>query len=601
MKKYLIFASAILALASCTSDTYLGTEEQLAIAKGEQPISFGYDVPAATRATHEASAELLNNNFVIWGTKTLSSSTQTVFNNYQVNYVASTANTTPSNSADWEYVSYKNLPYGTTTTSGGTLNNDGVKTNAAATTDAIDQSIKYWDFNATQYDFFAYSLGKGDAPSDPSSTTYAKATALSSNTYQLSGTSAQLGACYISELKTMTPVTSSTQVRLTFISMFSKVKLAFYETIPGYSVKDVKFYPSASGSAGDVPYLFASSSTLPNGGTYTITFDSDGKPQLALSGATTTANIAFGTGLTPTADEDYKETAGTYYIGRTSDAATPTDEVKFLPNPQNTASLNIKMDYTLVSRDGSGETIQVTGATAVIPAAYAQWKPNYSYTYIFKISDNTNGSAGAGVGLYPITLDAVVNEEPGGYQETITTVAQTSITTYAKGQIVTQNNEYTAGDIYVVVGNGISLSNSTAKLYTATVEAGAAQGITEQTVANALVNGTETSGTWTITDANGKDLTVTSVNGLTTGLTEVPASDAPDGYAISVNCAKFTASANTTYVFEYIKPAVPAVPATYYEAGDAEVIAGTQNVGDLKTPGSPGSPEEHHYKVIKVK
>ena len=104
-----------------------------------------------------------------------------------------------------------------------------------------------------------------------------------------------------------------------------------------------------------------------------------------------------------------------------------------MPNPQNTNALHLKMDFTLVSRDGSGETINMTGATAVIPAAYAMWQPNYKYTYIFKISDKTNGRTGVydptqaddatvnsdPAGLYPITFDAVVvNAEEDGTQET---------------------------------------------------------------------------------------------------------------------------------------------------------------------------------------
>ncbi len=106
--------------------------------------------------------------------------------------------------------------------------------------------------------------------------------------------------------------------------------------------------------------------------------------------------------------------------------------------------LNLKVDYTLLSTDGSTETITVTGANAKVPKEYASWKSGYAYTYIFKISQNTNGltnpSAGP-AGLWPITFDAVVmNDEVDGVQETITTVATPSITTYAKGVVVTGNN-----------------------------------------------------------------------------------------------------------------------------------------------------------------
>jgi hypothetical protein len=101
------------------------------------------------------------------------------------------------------------------------------------------------------------------------------------------------------------------------------------------------------------------------------------------------------------------------------------------------APLLVKCDYTLTALDGA-ETIKVTGATAAIPAAYAKWAQNTSYTYLFKISDNTNGSTGEvgkdPEGLFPITFDAVVVEEENGTaQGTVTTVSTPSITTYQEG------------------------------------------------------------------------------------------------------------------------------------------------------------------------
>lgn len=97
----------------------------------------------------------------------------------------------------------------------------------------------------------------------------------------------------------------------------------------------------------------------------------------------------------------------------------------------------IKCDYELTSDDGSGETINVKGATAAIPAAFSKWEANTRYTYLFKISDNTNGTTGKPgtdiPGLYPITFDAVVKDEKQG---TITTVATPSITTYQEGSVV---------------------------------------------------------------------------------------------------------------------------------------------------------------------
>lgn len=617
MKKNYLLATAlaIMTMASCSDNDFVGDQEALN-SSGNGAIVFNMNTPAVTRApkTGSDAAGDLNKNFVVFGYKTVSSSPQTVFDNYQVNYVdasGSSAHSTESNSAGWEYVGYKNLPDGVSTNVGVTAFS-ALTGSGQANESAIDQSIKYWDFSASQYDFFAYSLGAG------SESTWAKASAMSNSTYSLEGTAAQLGTCYLSNKKSITPSTSETEVDLEFRSFLSKVQLGFYEIIPGYSVKDVKFYPSSDGASSTTPSLYAASEVLPNGGKYTITFDSEGKPQLALAASdptpTTISKIDFSSTLTNYAAADYKE-ASASYLGRASNAATLTDIINVLPNPTNTNALNLKMDFTLVSRDGTGETINMTGATAVIPAAYAQWKPNYKYTYLFKISDNTDAQSGSITGLYPITLDAIVADAQDGTQETITTVSDPSITTYANGEMVTANDEYLTGaNIYVVVDNGTTLTVGTnAKLYTATVQDGAAQGITEETVKNALANGTESpTGTWTVTDALGKNLVVTSAAGLS-AITSIDASDAPDGHAITVNGAKFT-PAEPTFTVVASGTSVTAGD-EYYTAADGSTKAtvaangtASENQYWTKTATTAGyyvfeytdSSSNKHYKVIKV-
>ena len=577
MKKNLFFAAiALVALASCTSDDFVGDKNLQEANNSGGAINFTMNTPAVTRANRTGSdaAGDLNKNFVVFGYKTVSGTASTVFDNYQVNWVTGTAGSTESNSADWEYVSYKNLPYGTTTTSGGTLNNNGVSANATGSSTNIIQSIKYWDFSASAYDFFAYSLGAGDTENSP--TTWAKASALSNSTYTLEGTAAQLGTCYISKKNHIAP--STAEVDLVFLSFLSKIQLKFFETIPGYSVKNVKFYigddTKSTGTAandGLAPALYTSS-TIPTGGKYTITFD-ENDPVVTLTGtaSSTVTSISFPeaeTGspakwLSGLVGKEYQEANETVYLGRTANAASASKQITVLPNSTG-APMTLKVDYTLVSRDGSSEAITVTGATATVPADFTKWKPNYAYTYIFKISDNTNGSTGGSTtGLYPITLDAIVTETLDGSQTTITTVSSTSITTYQNGAVA---NEYIAGNIYVVVGDGsTALTSSNAKLYTATIEADAAQGldadgnpaITEEMVANALTKTPDGSGNYILTDANTKKLTVTPVasdatDKLVVGETSIPTTDAPGGKELAVNCAKFAASDNKVYVFEYI-------------------------------------------------
>ena len=105
-KKFWILAAiASVALASCSNDEYFGDPGGIT---GERAISFDYQFQNATRGS-EADAQKLNNQFIVWGEKNESgggaiSDGNLVFKNYLVKYTASTANTTTSNTNDWEYV-----------------------------------------------------------------------------------------------------------------------------------------------------------------------------------------------------------------------------------------------------------------------------------------------------------------------------------------------------------------------------------------------------------------------------------------------------------------------------------------------------------------
>lgn len=127
-----------------------------------------------------------------------------------------------------------------------------------------------------------------------------------------------------------------------------------------------------------------------------------------------------------------------------------------LPSEGAASAITLRIDYKLTSVDGSKETINVKGATATVPAEYTEWKSGFAYTYIFKISQDTNGSTGgSSTGLTAISFDAVVvDDEANGFQETITTVSDNSITTYGykDNKVTTGGNEYADGsDIYATV------------------------------------------------------------------------------------------------------------------------------------------------------
>lgn len=572
-KKLFLAALATLAFASCVNDEFVGDNSPTALGNGA--ISFGFNLQNATRGaqTHTASAATLHNQFVVWGEKSAStpetgSAGTPVFINYVVNYGASSAGSSESNIADWEYVGQ--TPYA-----------DTKVVASAAPTAVTQQTIKYWDFTNKYYTFTAFSALPADISGDKVIVTknVSGTTAYDKGYTMAVKADASINDIYFAdrELVTAATATKATAVQLDFRSLVSKVRFGFYETIPGYSVKitDVKFNSGASHTSdGENKFGVDGLITVPgNTTTFTVTYDNGSE----IAANENKAKVVVSTPNT----QGYLSTTATSFFGTTLGTASNNplwendgDFTTFLPNTENITDLTLTISYTLTSTDGSGETIDITDATAKVPAAYAKWQSNYAYTYLFKISDNTNGSAGQEIiGLYPITFDAVVVEDEAGNQETITTVSTPSITTYAEGEVVTAKNEYlTGGNIYVTVDKAGTVQTLTvgtnANLYIVTNNTGvgsATQEITEESVANALAHGTPSDGsepadgvndTWTVTGVGMKNLVVTALNVPTlTATTKIDKADSPTGVDITVNGAKFTPTAAGTYVFEFIDTA----------------------------------------------
>jgi hypothetical protein len=116
MKKNLSYAAlAIMALVGCTSNDYVGDQNQLENTEIIRPISFGFDVPRPTRAAGAEAATALGNQFIVYGEKgSITNAAPTegnyVFPNYQVNYIDNSSYTTTSNTKGWEYVGYTSVP-----------------------------------------------------------------------------------------------------------------------------------------------------------------------------------------------------------------------------------------------------------------------------------------------------------------------------------------------------------------------------------------------------------------------------------------------------------------------------------------------------------
>lgn len=627
MKKYFYLATALVALAACSNEEYVG-DNSPTLGEGNGSIQFGFETQAMTRADKVGSdaATILQNQFIVYGTKhenaeaATAANDEVVFTNYKVEYTANTAGTKSSNTNNWDYVGL--TPY------------DAAKVSPAVTS----QGIKYWDYSAANgYTFYGIASKADIETNEKITITKTTAGTGGSPTVYDKGYSvvvspgAELDKLFIADRKTVAKGDYNKPVTLKFRNFASRVRVGFYETIPGYTVTINNFYAdddaaaaiTTFGAMGDAKTTFSAAlqnvsttPTSPATNTMTVTYYDntsgiENQPKLTATTVDYDYNLALGTGVVgsalagSSAEPTWDKTSGAY-----------TNVIPFeASNP-----MLIKVDYTLTADDGSGETIKVLGANVVVPTQYVQWRPNYAYTYLFKISDNTNGTTdGSTAGLYPITFDAIaVAVADNNTQETITNFEDYSITTYANGSKVTVNNEYKAGeDIYVVKTNnstgavvapaaiGTALNN--VQVYTATTTGDA---ISEATIKANLTG-----------SPNGITLTAATPAATLVADGVVPAAEKPDYEFVANGAVKFTPAAEGTYVYVFTRT-VNVAP-TYAEVGSAAFSGSTtyyfktsanvyyaaeginaDNFADYKaslfTQTDAGTPGVYDVKVIKV-
>ena len=582
MKKYLFIAASALALASCSSEDFVGTEGGNVDNGANKAINFAGETGKTTRAGSikgASAADLLGEKFYVLGTKgTLANNQPTetkVFDNYQVEWKANTAGTTSDNTNDWRYEGLDITALNKTATTGG------------------KQTIKYWDYSQPQYDFIAYSIGKNTLVTDVSTTlsegnVYGSSIETPKGTdyksYTLKGSSiTDLQKCYYTDIVTVENANYGKPVTFTFKNITAKVRVAFYETVPGYTVSNLQFYTDNTATKVDLPGENNQKATLFTTGDDKLTKNGQMDIIYPVVGSSNKTQAAYNKAFVTVTSQ---ETETSIALGKVnyatnnvlatsaktaSMAGTLSDSyyTPVLPVAKATP-LTIRMNYTLTSEDGSGETIKVYGAKAVIPAAYTAWQPNHAYTYIFKISDNTNGTTSTTTdkeGLFPITFDAVVNDvaENDFTHESITTVSTPSVTTYAwddtnKNVVKAYNGEvdqYPAGsDIYFSVtttdtdNKAATKSdlNNKGKLYT--LSGTNADKATEAEVIDALQVRTS-AGTEDLADnvTGRNNLTLTAAT--TTLPTTIPTEDGKDITVGENTVALLKSSTANTYAYVY--------------------------------------------------
>lgn len=350
MHKHIFIISALaICLLSCSTPE----QDDLLIPEPQQgSISFGGNSgswqDAPTSRAGETGLETIAKSFRVWGYKNTGGNKtdgftepQKVMDGYIVNWNQPAAGST----GNWEYSGIKNP----------NLNN-------------ATQTVKYWDYSATCYRYFAFSpeganvtttlLQEGgnstnqtdkaskvsfqipfeyNEKATSSTTPYISDLWLSDN--QNFGDEKKYGAC----------------VKLTFAPIVTKVRIKFkYPENIKVAITGISFQPQTG--------------KVPTAGNILINYPITGTGTAPAYSWTTTQTGIINLSIPYEEDTD------------SNHQTTERKKWYFVPPSGNTTNTG-QGDYTMTA------TIDGKTSTATIPAEYMQWKAGYQYTYIFKITE----------------------------------------------------------------------------------------------------------------------------------------------------------------------------------------------------------------------
>lgn len=345
MFKHIIFIFFMaLCLLSCSSsgqdDPFIPEPQQVGISFGGNSGSWQ---DASSRAGDgETGLESLFSSFKVWGYKTknengsTNSSIQKVMDGYRVDWNTS--------SNDWEYIG---------------IYNDSLN---------LYQTIKYWDYSALQYHFWAY------APANAHDVTASKNTDANSHSitipYEFNSNATLTSTPYISNL--CTPKIGE-QVKLTFVPLIAKVRFKFkYNDKQIASITEISFRDERWKPTGNSTFLWSGSAEAqtPVAGKITATYP--------LSGTSTDVYKTW-----KTTKQGILELTIPYEEENDENHQTEIRQKWYFMPPMDIANYQ-QGNYILSTK------IEGNHVTATVGSEYMQWKAGFQYTYIFKVSETTS-------------------------------------------------------------------------------------------------------------------------------------------------------------------------------------------------------------------
>ena len=452
MKKFIYLAVGVALMASCSSDFDLS--EGGGNAGGSDVIGF----QMRTGNTSRATTGLQNSghyNFGVFGYKE-NDKVNPIMADYLVGYfdpakgydpeTGSTVGDQPGIADGKSYWMYEKMGYGQFT---GTYAGETVNPNTPYASNNEGQYLRYWDKSADHTCFYAYAPYVNTGATGKT-VTYVDGTPKGSShdTYVLTIPNGTIEHGFddpstyefmYASAKVLV-VDYGHDVSLKFNRLNAKVNIKFWEDIEGYSVRLIDLTPAygvaatpSIKEAGQGSYGYKLGKIYTKNGVK-IKFNADAEFQSLkqYAGETTSDPLNFKTPTASLIGENRvmaTPSPSTYYaIPKGSGANVLADgELNYSASGSAPATelaqtgLTFHVSYELIST--TGEKITVTDATVHVPQDYCNWEANKHYTYIFRITKNSNGSTATTTpdptdpevptvnALYPIVFDNCVVED----------------------------------------------------------------------------------------------------------------------------------------------------------------------------------------------
>ena len=365
----------LFAFVACTSDEDGNSDNRL-------PITFSCSEDGVTRA--EVSLSEFISDFKVYGINGDISGSgnaatftkkNTVFPDYQVWHTENLANTTSTNTANWEYV--------------------GIVEGASG---SEEQTIKYWDEKRDGHYFWAIGDFSKSGGYDYTESTLPDPHVIEVENITQVDVQDDSKCLYFTKPKYVPKSKYGQPVTLTFLRYCSRIRIGFYEDITQsggdkrYKVVGVDFYRVNDDGTFNTNELPTTNVSLRGN------FVNEGKVRLtytnaSFKGGDNIDNVTTETVPVENGTSKYMD-FGVLNIAGTQSGVLPTSSSEALFTTNNGSQYTKVLPYN----NTEGLTLQCdilvrNQILASIPAHYTNWQPNQSYTYIFKIVTTPDGAA----------------------------------------------------------------------------------------------------------------------------------------------------------------------------------------------------------------